>query len=76
LTYTKVMPVANVAHGVGLGLGWLVGMAAFDVRRRALWCAAAGFGSLVILSTLVACPWHPLFRFVRGNGLWWVQRMF
>lgn len=76
LTYLNVLPVANVAHGVGLGLGWLIGMAAFDPHRRALWGLAAVCGSLLVLTTLIVCPWHPLFQYVRYDGSWWVQRIF
>jgi membrane associated rhomboid family serine protease len=76
LTYLNIFAVANIAHGVGLGLGWLVGMAAFDRRRRPLWLGTAVGASLLVFATLVICPWHPLFRAVRHRGLWWVDRVF
>jgi membrane associated rhomboid family serine protease len=75
LTQFHVLHIANIAHAAGLGMGMLVGLAMFDVRRRAQWIAAVCANSGAVLATLVICPWHPGFRLVRELGLWWVQRL-
>ncbi len=72
LTAADVFNVANIAHGAGFGFGVLYGLVAFDVRRRARWVALATFASVVVLSTLVACPGHRGYEHVRlGGRLWW-----
>lgn len=61
----KWMPVANIAHGAGLGLGMLLGMATVEQGRRAIpWIVASTVVSLLFLSTMFYCPWHPLWRWV------------
>jgi membrane associated rhomboid family serine protease len=51
LTVTDVMPVANVAHGVGAVLGMLLGLAIAG-SPSAQWKARAGLVAIVILSFL------------------------
>ncbi len=57
-TYSNIMSVANIAHGAGFVFGVLYGLAAFDARHRFRWAAVATLASLVVLSTLIACPGH------------------
>lgn len=57
LTWTRIMPVANFAHGAGLLFGALYGMAAFAPQRRRWWLAA-GLATLAVLSTLIGFPGH------------------
>src|SRR5205807_44987 len=42
LTYLRIVPVANIAHGTGAVLGILVGLAITLPERRALFTASAG----------------------------------
>lgn len=65
-TYAKLLPVANTAHISGLLFGLLYGMVAFDVERRAQWTALAVVATLLVLSTLVACPGHAGYEAVRA----------
>ena len=58
LTHFGVLPVANVAHGGGLLFGGLYGLAAFDADRRLRWTVLASVATLLVLSTLIACPGH------------------
>jgi GlpG protein len=58
LTWAKIMPVANVAHGAGFGFGVLFGLAIFEKERRWLWIPLAVLLTAVVLGTMVACPGH------------------
>lgn len=58
LTWTKIMPVANIAHGAGLLFGVLYGLAAFAPHGRWRWRLAAGLATLAVLSTLIGFPGH------------------
>lgn len=62
LTYAKIMNVANVAHGLGLIVGALIGQALFEPNRKWLWRALAVIVSLVLLVPTFAAPGHPLYE--------------
>lgn len=72
LTYTGHMMVANIAHGAGFIFGVLYGQAVFSRHRRRQWIILAVVVSLLVLSTLVACPGHFGYEHVKAGGrLWW-----
>ncbi len=72
LTYANVLPVANIAHGAGFVFGILYAGALWSPKHRMAWRAAACFGTLLVLATLVACPGHAGFEHMRHTGrLWW-----
>jgi membrane associated rhomboid family serine protease len=48
LTITNVMPVANMAHGVGAGMGVLLGLAASG-KGSLKWKSSAGLAAVLIL---------------------------
>jgi membrane associated rhomboid family serine protease len=59
LTIVNVMPVANVAHGVGAGMGALLGLAASG-RSAVKWQSIAGVVAVMILGlagSTVFWPW-------------------
>ena len=59
LTVTDVMPVANVAHGVGAGLGALVGLASSS-QGALKWKSRAGLAVTLLLvaaGSTVLWPW-------------------
>ncbi len=62
LTYTKMMNVANVAHGLGLIVGVLAGQALFEPKHKWLWRAGAVLVTLVLLVPTFAVPGHPLYE--------------
>ena len=75
LTIANVMPVANVAHGVGAGLGALLGLAASG-RGTVRWKGIAGLLAVMILGlagSTVFWPWVNLSATaeseVEGAGL-------
>ena len=71
LTHTGDMRVANIAHCGGFMFGLLYGEAAFS-RHRRRWTSLAVMASLLVLSTLVACPGHSGYEHVKAGGrLWW-----
>lgn len=53
-TYTGMLAIANVAHGMGAVLGFLIGLAAYQPRARIP--AALGAGLLVAASLIGAGP--------------------
>jgi membrane associated rhomboid family serine protease len=61
------MRVANVAHGAGLALGLLIGVAVFQTRRRWIWTTLAVVFSLITLATLIAAPGHPHYDWVKEH---------
>lgn len=65
LAYLNVLPVANIAHAAGLGLGILIGLAIYETNRRVLWIALAALFSVTVLATLIAFPTHPAYEFAR-----------
>jgi membrane associated rhomboid family serine protease len=83
LTYTHIMPVANVAHGAGAVLGWLVGQAV--LLRQRVWAVSG-----IVLLVLALCgatlymPWNGSYAWFRGaqaynrgelvNALYWFQQ--
>ncbi len=62
LTQTGALPVANIAHGAGLAFGALCAMALYSPRNRKAWIAVSVAVSVVVLSTVIACPNHPLYE--------------
>jgi len=68
LTYSDVLPVANIAHGAGFLFGALCGMALFSPRHRNWWRLGAVAASLVVLSTLIAVPGHRGYEFIRARA--------
>jgi membrane associated rhomboid family serine protease len=67
LTYTKVMAVGNVAHGVGAALGILVGFAvSTEGRRKLLWSGAA---TVIFASACLASAFgHPILTTYATGG--------
>jgi len=70
LTYLNVMPVANIAHGAGLLFGVLYGLAIFHARLRIRWMVPAVLATLLVLSTLIACPGHAGYEHVKKRRQW------
>lgn len=62
LTVTNVMPVANVAHGVGAVMGMLLGLAVAG-NRSEKWQGCAGLAAIMILSLLGATVFWPYVNF-------------
>lgn len=56
LTYAKIMPVANIAHFVGFGVGWLYGQALYDTQHRKAYLAAAIALTLAVMSIMLFKP--------------------
>jgi len=67
LTAYKIMLVANIAHGAGFGFGVLYGLVVFDKPRRGRWLALSVVLTLLVLSTMVACPGHVQYEAVRRS---------
>jgi len=68
LTLADAMPVDNVAHGAGFVFGVLYGQAIFDRIHRAQWVSLATVLTLAVLATMVACPGHVHYEYVRRIG--------
>jgi len=68
LTWTDIMPVANVAHGAGFVFGVLYGQTIFNRSRRYQWLALSAVLTLMVLSTMIACPGHVHYEHVREIG--------
>jgi len=68
LTVTKVMPIANVAHGAGFVLGALFGCAA-SAKASSRYALASAAGAL-LLACFVASAWlRPWVNWGEGGGL-------
>jgi GlpG protein len=65
LTWTKIMPVANIAHAAGLLFGMLYGFAAFCPHRRGPWRWASGLATVAVLATLLGFPGHRCYEATR-----------
>ena len=66
ITWAKIFPVANVAHASGWLFGWLYGKAIFSPRqKKTVWIVFAVVASLIVLSSLIACPGHAGFEQAR-----------
>lgn len=61
-TAMRIFPVANIAHGFGLGFGALYALVIFDRQHRLAWLVAAGASTLLVLSTFAYVPRHALYR--------------
>lgn len=62
LTALRAFPVANMAHAGGLGLGLALGLATVEKGEKQIgWVAVSAISSVLVLSTLLYCPWHPLW---------------
>ena len=57
LTYTNILPVANVAHGAGAVIGWLFGRAILS-RWRFLAVASAGLFCVALTLATLYMPWN------------------
>jgi len=64
-THFGLMSVANIAHGAGVAFGALYGLVIFDVRRRLRWAVPAAVITVLVLSTLIACPGHAQYERAR-----------
>ena len=56
LTVTGVMPVANIAHGAGAVMGWLLGLAA-SAEGRAKLLSRAGLAAFIVLISALTVFW-------------------
>jgi membrane associated rhomboid family serine protease len=65
LTWTRLMPVANIAHAAGLLFGILYGLAAFSPHRRLRWVCVSSLATVVVLATLVGAPGHRCYEATR-----------
>ena len=68
LTAIGVMPVANVAHFVGVGYGWLNARAAHHRQGRLAWVAAHALLPLAIYGVLHPF-WNPSYHAFLGRRL-------
>lgn len=62
LTALNILSVANIAHGAGLLMGVLVGLAFFETRRRWLWASLAGIIALAAFASMIGFPTHPMYE--------------
>jgi GlpG protein len=54
LTYLGILPVANVAHAVGLGFGVLISLTVFRPRERWKWATMLAAATALVLMILAA----------------------
>jgi membrane associated rhomboid family serine protease len=73
LTRMGMLPVANIAHAGGLVFGLLYGLVIFDAQRRVRWVSLASVATILVLSTLIACPGHAGYEALRQQRLFWEQ---
>ncbi|MHB8900040.1 MAG: rhomboid family intramembrane serine protease [Thermoguttaceae bacterium] len=62
LTYLEILPIDNVAHGVGCAVGLLYGEALFEPTRRLFWRALAVLVTALGIGWMFAAPGHPLYE--------------
>ncbi len=62
LTYLEVLPIDNVAHGVGCAMGALYAQALLAPTKRWLWRTVAILVTLASIFTMFAAPGHPLYK--------------
>lgn len=62
LTYAKIMPIANAAHGGGALAGFLLGYALVGRRSRDRWLARGGMVAMVAIAATLAWPGVWLLR--------------
>ena len=63
LTQLNLFPVANVAHGVGILFGALLGLTIFRRRERWKWGSLLAAATAIVLAMLVFPPWSwPITR--------------
>jgi membrane associated rhomboid family serine protease len=84
LTYARIMAIANVAHGAGAVLGWLVGRAVL-ARRRVWALSAVGVGALLLVAATMYMPWRTDYVVHRMNqaiqrkdyaaALYWARKL-
>jgi membrane associated rhomboid family serine protease len=65
LTYTDVMPVANVAHGAGAVLAWLIGQSILLRQKLLLLSGICLLTSGLVLATQYM-PWNGEYARIRG----------
>jgi membrane associated rhomboid family serine protease len=66
LTYLKIMPVANVAHGAGAAIGWLFGQAVLS-RRPVMGVTVIGVLCVGLALATLYMPWNGRYDFHRGE---------
>jgi membrane associated rhomboid family serine protease len=65
LTYSQVMPVANVAHGAGAVFGWLIGRSIL-LRQKLLSLSAIGALAVALVLLTQYMPWNGDYAWHRG----------
>ncbi len=65
LTYLKIMPVANVAHGAGAVIGWLFGQAVLS-RKPIIAASVVTLLCVVLALATLYMPWNGEYDFHRG----------
>ena len=66
LTYLKILPVANMAHGAGAVIGWLFGRAVL-VRWQVVATVAVGLLCLGLALATLYMPWNWQYDWHRGD---------
>jgi hypothetical protein len=66
LTYTKILPVANVAHGAGAVIGWLFGRAVL-ARRQVVATTAVSLLCIALALLTLYMPWDWRYLWHQGN---------
>jgi len=66
LTHFGVLPIANMAHGAGAVIGWLLGQAVLRPQRRLLVPGAAVL-VLLLTATVFYMPWDGRYAWHQAN---------